>query len=62
MKFAKQEAKEWNHEYIGTEHILLGFTQHANFKFILENIGVDPRKIREELQKILHKGPDINYL
>ena len=30
MSFARQEAMKFNHEYIGTEHILLGLVQEGS--------------------------------
>ena len=30
MSFARQEAQKFNHEYIGTEHILLGLVQEGS--------------------------------
>ncbi|MCX8266981.1 MAG: hypothetical protein OTI37_05140, partial [Planctomycetota bacterium] len=30
MGFARREAQELNHEYIGTEHILLGLIREGN--------------------------------
>ncbi|HEV3438615.1 MAG TPA: Clp protease N-terminal domain-containing protein [Gemmata sp.] len=55
MQLANKEAQRFNHEYIGTEHILLGLVQQgagvaAN---VLKNLGIELRKIREELDKIL---------
>jgi ATP-dependent Clp protease ATP-binding subunit ClpC len=61
MQLANQEAQRFNHEYIGTEHILLGLTKEgagvaAN---VLKNLGVDLRKIRLEVEKIVQSGPDM---
>jgi len=59
MQLANQEAQRFNHEYIGTEHILLGLTKEgagvaAN---VLKNLNVDLRKIRIEVEKIVQSGP-----
>jgi ATP-dependent Clp protease ATP-binding subunit ClpC len=61
MQFAKQEAMRFNHEYIGTEHILLGLVKEgagvaAN---VLKNLDIDLRKIRLEVEKIVQAGPDM---
>jgi ATP-dependent Clp protease ATP-binding subunit ClpC len=60
MQLANQEAQRFNHEYIGTEHILLGLVKEgagvaAN---VLKNLDIDLRKIRLEVEKIVQSGPD----
>ena len=60
MQLANQEAQRLNHEYIGTEHILLGLIAEGTgvaFK-ILEGLGIDPRKVRREIEKIIQCGPE----
>src|SRR3954469_10493620 len=61
MQLANQEAQRFNHEYIGTEHILLGLVKEgagvaAN---VLKNLDIDLRKIRLEVEKIVQSGPDM---
>src|SRR6516162_1283407 len=60
MQLANQEARRFNHEYIGTEHILLGLTKEGSgvAANVLKNLGVDLRKVRIELEKIVQTGPD----
>jgi hypothetical protein len=60
LQLANQEAQRFNHEYIGTEHILLGLVKvgagvAAN---VLKNFDIDLRKIRLEVEKIVQPGPD----
>jgi ATP-dependent Clp protease ATP-binding subunit ClpA len=60
MQLANQEAQRLNHEYIGTEHILLGLVKEgmgvaAN---VLKNLDIDLPKIRLEVEKIVQHGPD----
>jgi ATP-dependent Clp protease ATP-binding subunit ClpA len=60
MQLANQEAQRRNHEYIGTEHILLGLIQEgagvaAN---VLKNLDIDFRKICLEVEKIVQSGPE----
>jgi hypothetical protein len=61
MQLANQEAKRFNHEYIGTEHILLGLLQEGSGVAVnvLKNLGFDLRKIRLEVEKIAQSGPDM---
>jgi ATP-dependent Clp protease ATP-binding subunit ClpC len=61
MQLANQEAQRFNHEYIGTEHILLGLVKEgagvaAN---VLKNLDIDLRKIRLEVEMIVQSGPDM---
>lgn len=61
MELAKQEAYRFNHEYIGTEHILLGLLREdsgvaAN---ALKDLGVDLGIARIEVENIICFGPDL---
>src|SRR5688572_23354305 len=60
MQLANQEAQRFNHEYIGTEHILLGLVKEGSgvAANVLKNLDVDLRKIRLEVEKIVQTGPD----
>jgi ATP-dependent Clp protease ATP-binding subunit ClpC len=59
MNLARQEAQRFNHEYLGTEHILLGLVQEGSgvAANVLKNMGVDLNKIRVEVEKIVKTGP-----
>ncbi len=48
MQLANQETQRFNHEYIGTEHILLGLVKEGSgvAANVLKNLDVDLRKIR----------------
>ncbi len=61
MQLANQEAQRFNHEYIGTEHILLGLVKEGSgvAANVLKNLEVDLRKIRIEVEKIVQSGPDM---
>ncbi len=61
MALANQEAQRFNHEYIGTEHILLGLVKEGSGvgANVLKNLGVDLRKVRLEVEKLVKSGPDI---
>src|ERR1700689_2115275 len=58
MQLANQEAQRLNHEYIGTEHILLGLVKEGSgvAANVLKNLDVDLRKIRLEVEKIAQTG------
>ncbi len=59
IQFASQEAQRFNHEYIGTEHVLLGLVAEGSgvAANVLRNLDVDLRKIRAEVEKIVQHGP-----
>jgi ATP-dependent Clp protease ATP-binding subunit ClpA len=61
MQLANEEAQRFHHEYIGTEHILLGLVREgagvaAN---VLKNLAVDLHRIHLEVEKIVMPGPDL---
>ena len=60
MGLARQEAQRFNHEYIGTEHILLGLVQEGTgvAATVLKRLNVDLNKIRLQIEKIVHVGPN----
>ncbi|HEV3082534.1 MAG TPA: Clp protease N-terminal domain-containing protein [Gemmataceae bacterium] len=60
MQLADQEAQRLNHEYIGTEHLLLGLVREGSGSaaIILKNCDIDLRQIRMEIEKIVQSGPD----
>ena len=61
MQLANQEAQRFNHEYVGTEHVLLGLIKEGSgvAANVLKNLDVDLRKIRNEVEKIVQAGPDM---
>ncbi|RMG39678.1 MAG: ATP-dependent Clp protease ATP-binding subunit [Planctomycetota bacterium] len=61
LQLANQEAQRFNHEYIGTEHLLLGLVKEGSgvAANVLKNLDVDLRKIRLEVEKIVQAGPDM---
>ncbi len=61
MALANQEAQRFNHEYIGTEHILLGLVKEGSGvgANVLKNLDVDLRKVRIEVEKLVKSGPDM---
>lgn len=61
MNLARQEAQRFNHEYLGTEHVLLGLVQEGSgvAANVLKNMGIDLTKIRMEVEKIVKTGPSM---
>lgn len=59
MQLASQEAQRFNHESIGTEHLLLGLVKEGSGLAVrvLKNLDVDRRKIRREVEKIVKANP-----
>ena len=63
MTLAKQEARRYNHEYIGTEHILLGLAEEdegIGFQ-VLHNFSIDIDKLRKEIEKQIKIGDNTAY-
>jgi len=58
MQLANQEAQRFNHEYIGTEHILLGLMKEGSgvAANVLKNLDLDLRRVRLEVEKIVQSG------
>ncbi len=61
MNLARQEAQRFNHEYLGTEHILLGLVQEGSgvAANVLKQMHIDLDKIRVEVEKIVKTGPSM---
>src|SRR6202000_863288 len=61
MQLANQEAQRFNHEYVGTEHVLLGLIKEGSgvAAIVLRNFDVDLRTILNEVEKIVQAGPDM---
>lgn len=61
MNYARQEAERFNHDYIGTEHVLLGLVKEGSgvAANVLENLDVDLEKVRLEVEKLVKPAPDV---
>jgi ATP-dependent Clp protease ATP-binding subunit ClpC len=61
MQLANSEAQRFNHDYVGTEHLLLGLVKEGSgvAANVLKNLDVDLRKIRVEVEKVVQSGPDM---
>jgi hypothetical protein len=60
MRLADEEARRLRHEYLGTEHILLGLLKEGTGVAInvLKNLDVDLQIIRSDVENIIHVGPE----
>ncbi|HEV3203098.1 MAG TPA: Clp protease N-terminal domain-containing protein, partial [Gemmataceae bacterium] len=60
MHLANQFAISFNHEYIGTEHILLGLIEEGTGVAVnvFKNFDIGLQKIRREVEKIALPGPE----
>ncbi len=56
LQTAEEEARKFNHKYIGTEHLLLGCLQNENPR-LLASLGISADHIREQVEFfIMGKG------
>ena len=58
LALAQEEATQFNHNYIGTEHILLGLIRESEgvAAKVLVNLKADTQKIRSAVEFIIGKG------
>ena len=63
MALANQEAQRFNHEYIGTEHILLGLgTEGSGARAtVLNTPDISPRKDLTHAEHPVDSGPTIEH-
>jgi len=61
IKLAKKEAQRLNHNYLGTEHVLLGLLKLGQgiAVNVLRNLNLDYETIRAEVERIVGFGPEI---
>ena len=58
LTLAQNEAQRFNHNYIGTEHILLGLVGETEgvVARVLKNLGIDLEKVRAAVEFIIGRG------
>lgn len=63
LTLAQEEAQRLNHNYIGTEHLLLGLVREENGVAVrvLRDLGVDPKQIRERVERTVGRGQRAMY-
>jgi len=60
LQLARKEAERFNHQYIGTEHLLLGLIALGEgvAVTVLEKMSVDIETLRLEVEKAVGQGPE----
>src|SRR6267154_3076804 len=70
LQMAREEATRLHHEYVGTEHILLGILREGEgvAAAVLTNLNVDLEEIQQKIEETVKKGkaaaaagPDLPY-
>jgi len=70
LQMAREEAQRLHHEYVGTEHILLGLIREGEgvAAAVLQNLSVDLDEIQQKIEETVKKGkaaqttgPDLPY-
>jgi ATP-dependent Clp protease ATP-binding subunit ClpC len=58
LSLAQEEAQRFNHNYIGTEHLLLGLVREGDgvAAKVLNNLGVELNKVRSAVEFIIGRG------
>jgi ATP-dependent Clp protease ATP-binding subunit ClpA len=61
IEFAIEEARDLNHNYVGTEHLLLGLLreQEGVAAQVLMNLGLSLPDVREEILNLLGHGTEV---
>lgn len=60
MEIANLEAQRYNHEYVGSEHMLLGMIKESSGVacHVLRHFGMDLKTIRTEIERVSSPGPE----
>ena len=58
LKFAVEEARQLRHQYVGTEHLLLGLIRDSEGVgvAVLQNLGADREKLRDAVTEAVQAG------
>jgi len=61
IKLAKKEAQRLNHNYLGTEHVLLGLLKLGQGVAVnvLRNLNIVSETVRSEVERVVGFGPEI---
>lgn len=61
LGFAREEAPRLHHDYIGTEHVLLGLLRMEDgaVRRVLGKLGVEHVIVRREIERLVGVGPDV---
>src|SRR5579864_9713832 len=60
LALARKEAERFNHNYVGTEHLLLGLIKLGQGVAVnvIQKMGIDLETVRMEVEKQVGTGPD----
>jgi ATP-dependent Clp protease ATP-binding subunit ClpC len=60
LALARKEADRFNHNYVGTEHLLLGLIKLGQGVAVnvLQKMGLDLETVRMEVEKQVGSGPE----
>ena len=60
MELAADAARRWQHEYVGTEHVLIGLADEGGgvATKVLGELGIGPAKVKAAVEATITKGPD----
>src|SRR6266545_7276797 len=60
LALARKEADRFNHNFVGTEHLLLGLIAlgQGTAVNVLKKLGLDLENVRREVEKQVGSGPD----
>ena len=63
INLAIQEARKFNHRYVGTEHLILGLLAHGKSipAQVLHDQGLDPDQLREKTLSLLRSSTDPSH-
>ena len=58
LEFARAEAPRLNHDFVGTEHVLLGLlrSQSGIVSVVMRRLGIEFDSIRAEIEKVIGPG------
>jgi len=58
LKLAPEEARQFNHDFVGTEHLLLGLTRSGSKTLlkIMQQLGVESEAVRLEIERFVSVG------
>lgn len=64
MEIANLEAQRYNHEYVGSEHMLLGMIKEGSGVacHVLRHFGMDLQILRTEIERVSSPGPETAIL
>src|SRR6202790_2703923 len=64
LVLARKEAERFNHNYVGTEHLLLGLIKLGQGVAVnvLQKMGLDLDRVRMEVEKLVGSHPEINMI